>query len=234
MEEKFFWTARLFEGKEPLRSKYFEIRQERDAFVSANPKWQKRGKICAQNLEKHLGEEEMKKRLSLHIPKFEELWYREKIMNDPETMSYNSGYDLDFEGYHKDTGCIDFPENEWREWYDYFIGQEPERFYAYIVRDADGKFLGEVNVHKSQSEPWHEMGIVLEAKYRGKGYAVEALELLLQHAFDEMGVLAVHNDFEDVRDAAVKTHLSAGFKEYKRENGLLELLITKEEWAESK
>ena len=46
-------------------------------------------------------------RLELYVPTIEELDYRQKIMSDPETMSYNKGYDLDFDGYHKDTGCID-------------------------------------------------------------------------------------------------------------------------------
>lgn len=54
-----------------------------------------------------------KEQLYLHIPSCEELWYRRKIMQDPDTMSYNRGYDLTFDGYDKATGCIDFPEQEW-------------------------------------------------------------------------------------------------------------------------
>ena len=129
-------------------------------------------------------------------------------------------------------GCIAFPKEEWRDWYDYFIGREPERWYAYIV--ANGEFIGEVNVHKNETMNWYDMGIVIEAKHRGKGYAVRALKLLLAQAFDKLGAKAVHNDFEDTRDAAVKTHLAAGFKEYKRENGILELLITKEQFEEQR
>ncbi|MBQ1690249.1 MAG: hypothetical protein II018_03190 [Firmicutes bacterium] len=48
-------------------------------------------------------------RLYLHVPEFSELYYRQKLMSDPVTMSYNRGYDLGFDGYHKNTGCIDFP-----------------------------------------------------------------------------------------------------------------------------
>lgn len=170
----------------------------------------------------------MHDRLQLHIPTLNELAYREKIMSDPETMSYNKGYDLPFRGYHKDTGCIDFPKSEWQEWYDYFIGQEPERFYAYILRREDSAFIGEVNLHKSDVHDYYEMGIVLEAGYRGRGYAKEALSLLLQHAFEVLGAKSVHNAYEDTRDAAVRTHLACGFKKYKHDNGILELLITKE------
>lgn len=94
-------------------------------------------------------------------------------------MSYNRGYDLDFIEYHRDTGCIDFPEAKWQAWYNDFMEQEPERYYAYIMRLEDGAFLGEVNVHRSDLQPWYERGIVLEAKHRGQEYALEALELLL-------------------------------------------------------
>lgn len=37
---------------------YFETRTERDAFVAAHEGWVKRGKICAENLSRHLQEEE--------------------------------------------------------------------------------------------------------------------------------------------------------------------------------
>lgn len=172
--------------------------------------------------------------LYLHIPTFEELWYRRKMMQDPDTMSYNRGYRLDLEGYDNETGCIAFPEKDWADWYAYFIGQEPERYYAYIVRASDDVFIGEVNVHKNQTADWYEMGIVLEAKYRGRGYAAEALKLLLEHAFEEMGADAVHNDFEVERAAAVRTHLNAGFTECRQENGILELMISKEQYLSQK
>ena len=176
------------------------------------------------------------------MPTIEELDYRQRIMSDPKTMSYNKGYDLDFDGYHKDTGCIDFPESEWLDWYEYFVGCEPDRFYAYIQRKEDGAFMGEVNVHKSSDEDY-DMGILIEAKYRGQGYSREALNLLLKHSFEEMGVKAVHkhsfeemgvkavhNVFEDERDIALKVHLDCGFREVSRENGIIHLMITAEDY----
>ncbi len=176
----------------------------------------------------------MKESLSLHVPACDELWYRQRIMQDPDTMSYNSGYDLNFDGYDKATGCISFPREEWADWYSQFIGQEPRRFYAYIVRESDGEFIGEVNVHRNADAGWYDMGIVLEAKYRGKGYAVDALRLLLQYSFEKIGADVIHNEFESVRSAALQTHLSAGFTVYRRENGVLELLITKEQYFRNK
>lgn len=47
-------------------------------------------------------------KLELYIPKLEDLWFYQKMMSDPETMSYNAGWDVDYDGYHRDTGCIDY------------------------------------------------------------------------------------------------------------------------------
>lgn len=171
-------------------------------------------------------------RLTLHIPRLDELDYRQRLMQDPHTMSYNKGYDLAFAGYHRDTGCIDFPPSEWAGWHAYFVGQEPKRFYAYVMRLEDGAFLGEVNVHQSGDHPWYEMGIVLEAKYRGQGYADEALRLLLSHAFQALHAQAVHNDFEESRTAALRAHLNAGFVQTGTKNGIAELLLTRERWIQ--
>lgn len=30
--------------------------------------------------------------LKLYIPQYQDLWYRQKLLNDPDTMSYNKGY----------------------------------------------------------------------------------------------------------------------------------------------
>lgn len=172
----------------------------------------------------------MKESLYLHVPECGELWYRQKMMQDPETMGYNKGYDMDFAGYDKTTGCIAFPKQEWADWYAYFVGNEPQRFYAYVARKEDGAWIGEVNVHRALDAGWYEMGIVLEAGYRKKGYAEEALRLLLKHAFEKMGADKVHNEFEAERTAAVRAHLAAGFTVCREKDNVVELLITREQY----
>lgn len=72
------------------------------------------------------------KNIKLHKPTVDELWFREKCMSDPNTMAYNAGYDVGFEGYHKDTGCIDFPQDKWQEWANTKLNNS-DFFYAYIL-----------------------------------------------------------------------------------------------------
>lgn len=166
-------------------------------------------------------------RLELHTPSFDELWYRRRMMSDPSTMSYNAGYTLGFDGYHPDTGCIDFPEDKWQGWYDRFVGREPERFYAYLVRKEDGTFIGEVVLRQEGAPGRYEMGVVIEASHRGKGYSAEALKLLMDAAFHRLSAKVVCNDFERSRSAALKLHLNAGF-EIVREDDCVHLELTRE------
>ncbi len=173
--------------------------------------------------------------LDLYIPQMEDLWFTQKMLSDPETMFYNVNWDVSSEGYHRDTGCVDFPKSQWKEWYAHWIGQEPKRFYAYVRRKADGTWIGEVDFHYNSQENWWEMGVVIYAPYRGMGYAVPALKLMLQHAFRDCKIGRIHNDFELSRNevSAWKTHFSAGFQEISRENGWLTVMITREQWLQN-
>ena len=163
---------------------------------------------------------EYAKLVELYVPKLEDLWFYQKMMSDPETMSYNDPWG----------GCIDYPDEVLPDWYARWIGQEPQRFYAYIKRTSDGVWIGDVNFHYTPERGWWDMGIVIYAPYRGKGYAVPALRLLLDQAFRVCGISRLHNDFETTRDAAWAIHRKVGFKEMGVEDGILQLMLTKEDY----
>ncbi len=159
--------------------------------------------------------------ITLHVPEYNELRYRQRLLADPDTMSYNKGYG-------SENGCIDFPEEKWQSWYSLWTAETSERFYAYIV--LDGEFIGEVNLYKNRDKNLYgccyEMGIVIENRYRGKGYATKALDLLLETAFEELGAARVHNEFESFRTAALRLHLNAGFSVDAEEGGIVRLSLT--------
>ena len=163
---------------------------------------------------------EYSKWVELYIPKLEDLWFYQKMMSDPETMSYNGPWG----------GCIDYPDEVLPDWYANWVGQEPDRFYAYIKRSSDGTWIGDLNFHYTPEKDWWDMGIVIYAPFRGKGYAVPALRLLLDQAFRVCGISRLHNDFETTRDAAWAIHRKVGFKEMGVEDGLLQLMLTKEDY----
>lgn len=167
--------------------------------------------------------------LYLYIPKIEDLWFRKKMLSDPKTMSYNKNWEVDYEGYDKNTGCIEIKEEDYEDWLKYWTNKEPDRFYAYVCKE-NGEFIGEVNFHYNPEKNWHDMGVVIYSKYRGNGYGTKALKLLLKQAFEICKIERIHNDFSIERNeiSAWKTHYSAGFKEYHRDEKILELMITKE------
>ena len=161
--------------------------------------------------------------LRIHVPGPEEGWFYVKMMSDPETMAYNAPW-------FPPDGCIPDPESEWSDLQKNWIGREPERFYAFLQRVSDGAFVGDVNYHRSPDGDWCDMGIVIYAPERGKGYGRMGLLLLLDRAFRVDGVSALHNDFETARGAAYRIHKQAGFREKGIENGILHLELTREDY----
>ena len=169
----------------------------------------------------------MQNELSLYIPHFDELGPYRRMLADPATMAYNAPW-------FPPDGCITLTEAEWEEWYAKWIGQAPARFFAFLLRQADGAFVGTVNHHCNAERDWWDMGVVILAAERGRGYGRQGLSLLLDRAFRVDGVSRLHNDFESSRDAAFHIHKLCGFRELAPEDGLLQLMLTREEYFAAK
>ena len=105
--------------------------------------------------------------LQLYIPHPEDGWFYVKMLSDPETMAYNAPW-------FPPDGCIPTPESEWLDIQAFWIGKEPERFYAFLRRKSDGAFVGDVNYHYNPKQDWWDMGIVIYAPEWGtvpRGFA---------------------------------------------------------------
>lgn len=169
--------------------------------------------------------------IHFHVPELGELWYMQKLLSDPDTMSYNKGLDMDFEWYDRETGCIDFPEECWEGWHRYWTKNAPGRFYAYIVRGNE--FIGDVDLRKFPEDGYEDrynMGIVIESIHRGNGYAAQAVGMLLDVAFCEIGAASVHNEFECYRQAAVRVHTVNGFSVDYDDGHIMRVSITAEKY----
>ena len=165
--------------------------------------------------------------LQLYIPSKEDGWFYQKMMSDPATMSYNAPW-------FPPDGCIPNPESEWLDLQADWIGKEPVRFYAFLQRISDSAFVGDVNYHDNPGRDWCDMGIVIYAPERGKGYGKAGLGLLVDKALRIDGVPALHNDFEPTRDAAWRIHKDAGFREAGTTDGILHLVLTREDYLASR
>lgn len=144
--------------------------------------------------------------MELIVPKLEEYDYEQYLESDPDTMSYNAGYDVTYSGYHYDTGCIDFPESKWKETYQKRIDEN--KYFAYIK--VDDKYVGYVNYQYNKTDDRYECGVLIEAKYRGLGYSKEALKLLIKEAYKN-NVEYLYDTFEKDRGNTLDLFLSVGF-----------------------
>ena len=163
--------------------------------------------------------------LQLHIPRFEDGWFYLKMMSDPATMSYNAPW-------FPPDGCIPNPESEWETLQEEWIGHENLRFYAYLRRESDGAFVGDVNYHHNPDREWYDLGVVIYAPERGKGYGRRGLQLLLEHAFCVSGIPELRNSFESAREAAYHIHKAVGFREIPSEDGIVRLKLSRDEYYE--
>lgn len=172
----------------------------------------------------------MNEKLYLHVPSFEELAYRQKILAQPDTMAYNKGYELETDNYDNETGCIDFRRGYWKDWHSRWISSEPERYYAYLTKAENNDFIGEVCFHHDKNSNSHCIGIVIEAKYRGNGYCSEGLSKLAEKAFLDLNIGKLRNEIPVERKSAIAGHKKAGFKEMGNEDGKCILELKKDDY----
>ena len=142
--------------------------------------------------------------LTLIKPGYGDLWFRQAMLGDEETMSYN----------HAWGGTIPFPEEDWADWYGYWVeNPEGKRFYRY-VRNGAGEFVGEIAYHLDGNSGMVLADVVIFAPFRGRGYGSRALELLCAAA-KENGIGRLYDDIA-ADNPAVGMFLRHGFSEIRR------------------
>ena len=107
--------------------------------------------------------------LVLYRPKLEELSFREKCLGDPETMAYNHAYG----------GTIPFSRERWADWYARWVDDDTgKRFYRYLCHEAGRAFVGEAAYHYDDEFGEYVCDVLVAAKYRGRGFGRQGLDLL--------------------------------------------------------
>ena len=141
--------------------------------------------------------------LELYEPYIKDLWFKEKMMGDEQTMAYNHAYG----------GTIPFPKEHWADWYDRWIANHNgKRFYRYIKNGCT--FVGEVAYHFDGERQIYIADVIIYAPYRGKGYGRKGLLLLCETA-KANGIKELHDDIA-IDYSAVELFLKCGFVEVLR------------------
>ena len=146
--------------------------------------------------------------LELYMPLLADLKFRQELMNDANTMSYNHAYG----------GTICFSESKWEYWYNYWIVNcENKRFYRYLFNKEQNEFVGEVAYHYDESRNIFICDIVVLADHRNKGYGEIGLTLLCNSA-KANGVKILYDDIA-TDNPSVSLFIKNGFSiDYQNEN----------------
>ena len=97
-------------------------------------------------------------KIQLYRPAPEELWFRQRLLGDPETMAYNRAYG----------GTIPFPRERWAPWYERWVERPEGRFYRYLREVSGGRFVGEAAYHWDEELGEFICDVIVEAGYRGR------------------------------------------------------------------
>ena len=155
---------------------------------------------CYMAIADRIGKRKAVRMLETVIPGLEDLWFRERLLADEETMSYN----------HAWGGTVPFPEEKWQKWYDHWIVHpDDQRYYRYL-KDENG-FVGEIAYRYDPGYDGYVANIIIFSAFRGKGYGAEGLELLCAAA-KENGITLLYDDIA-VDNPAVRLFLRHGFYE---------------------
>lgn len=150
----------------------------------------------------------------LYVPKYNELEYYNNILLDPKTMEYNAGFNLNLDGYEYETGCVKSFDKE--KWYKKQI-LDKNRYFAYVINKQDNLPLGYVNFHFDEIKLRHTCGVIIEYKYRNKGYGREALNLLLNKAFLQYNLDSLSSSISYKDTKTLKFFMNNGFKDIKED-----------------
>ncbi len=149
--------------------------------------------------------------ITLYTPSLEDLWFRQEMLADEQTMSYNRAWG----------GTIPFPKEEWQGWYHHWIvNHENKRYYRYLMDNA-GRFIGEAAYHYDSGRGIHTADVIVHAPYRGKGYGGTGLELLCSAA-KRNGVSVLYDDIA-IDNPAITMFLKHGFIEEYRTDKIIML-----------
>ncbi len=154
----------------------------------------------------------MTERIELYTPSYEDLWFRQRLLADAATMSYN----------HAWGGTIDFPESRWKDWFNYWMeAPAGKRFYRYLRDIAANCFVGEIAYHYDGERSLFIADIIVAAEHRSKGYGTAGLALLCGAA-KQNGIQLLYDDIA-IDNPAISLFLRVGFREEYRTDQIVML-----------
>ena len=156
--------------------------------------------------------------ITLYKPTIDDLHYRQSLIADKETMSYNEKWG----------GAIDWSQEKWPAWAEKWLNSEENKyFYRYICDGKSGMFVGEAAFHYDEEYGMHVVSIIVQAKHRGKGCGRKALSLLIDEA-KRLGIDRLCDDIS-VDNPSIQLFMRMGFNEKWRTDDIVMLVMNLKE-----
>lgn len=133
-------------------------------------------------------------------PTFNELEFRQQLLADKKTMTYNHAYG----------GTISFTCERWENWYRRWIASNSnDYFYRYLYDDGIHEFVGEVAYHKDKVTNRYICNVLVMDKYRHQGYGKKGLLALLDVA-KKNGIDVLYDEIA-FDNSSIQLFLNVGF-----------------------
>ena len=149
--------------------------------------------------------------VSFYKPRIEDLWFRQAMLADPDTMSYNAAWG----------GTIPFPREDWQDWYDAWTGDPGVRFYRYIATGTSRSFVGEAAWHYDDDLGLYLADVIISARCRRQGFGTAGLQLLCEAA-RKAGIPALYDNIA-ADNPGIGLFLRCGFREEYRTDEIIML-----------
>ncbi len=122
--------------------------------------------------------------IELYKPTIHELGFRQSLLSDEKTMSYN----------HAWGGPIPFPESEWERWYQRWL-EAPvfQQYYRYLYHTGSKNFVGEAAYYYDEKKKIYICDVIILAKYRNRGFGSAGIRLLCEAA-KKNGIMTLYDD----------------------------------------
>jgi len=101
-----------------------------------------------------------------------------------------------------------------RQWTEKKVSEQPDGDnYFFVVEDLEGQAVGAIATHDCNPRMGtFKYGISIRKKYRGKGYASEAIKLVIHYYFEELGYQKVIAEVYGFNEASQRLHEKLGFQ----------------------
>ncbi len=133
---------------------------------------------------------------------------------EPEDWEIFSQWDLDTETA-RECYFIPFPKSHEaaRKWAtEQSLARPKGDVFNFVIETLEGEFAGTINTHHCDPRNGtFSYGLAIRREQRRKGYASEAIRLLLRYFFQELRYQKVTVEIYDFNEASIKLHEKLGF-----------------------